>query len=118
MRAETGENATENSVYAIASVSKHFTSLLLGQVMKEEGEMRVFCDRAKRNRACVCLKTSVNISNETATKNTLSRTNKTDIIPRRRSPMANLHVAVICPRRFSHVEHTGTGHTRRRPVLC
>ena len=38
---EMGENSTEDSVYGIASVSKHFTTLLLGQIMKEDGGIYV-----------------------------------------------------------------------------
>ena len=34
---ETQEPVTENTIYAIASVSKHFTTTLLGQKLRETG---------------------------------------------------------------------------------
>ena len=33
---EINESITENTVYGIASVSKHFTSTLLGQTLKKQ----------------------------------------------------------------------------------
>ena len=39
---ETNEAVTENTVYGIASVSKHFTTTLLGQTLKNTGKWSVF----------------------------------------------------------------------------